>query len=145
MLGCSSGAFSRALAKREHLVLALDIMHNFRKIFNNSRLISASDNRQRRLYECQPLLQHSKLADLLNCKSVLDFAFRLNSRVENGSLGTPYKLPISIWLTLMFHKLYGGSLTRASFPKILHTLGNPHGRCLILSKLTRAVILSKFI
>lgn len=78
-----------------------------------------------------------RLADELGCRPALELAMRLNWRIGNELLDMPYKIPTSLWLSLLLKKLWKDELVRGTSTNILKTLIRRSSRKMIASKLKR--------
>ncbi len=78
-----------------------------------------------------------RLAEKCKCVDSLEYAFRLNSRVEEGSLILPYRIPLPVWLKIIGSKIKKDPLTRGSSLNMVRFIrGREIGRH-VMSKLTR--------
>jgi len=78
-----------------------------------------------------------KLAQELKCEEALETAINLNRKIRSGTLETPYKIPLPIWLALLVRKFKRDGLTRATSTGMLKILTSKRIGKLLTSKLTR--------
>ncbi|MBS7613181.1 hypothetical protein KEJ48_02910 [Candidatus Bathyarchaeota archaeon] len=78
-----------------------------------------------------------KLVEELSCRPALELSIKLNRLIEDGVLETPYKLPPSIWLTIMMHKLREDQLARSTLINVWKMMRDPRIGRLLISRLTR--------
>lgn len=78
-----------------------------------------------------------KLARDLKCKKAVELALKINKEISEGVVGAPYKVPSSLWLTLLTQKFKDDKLTKATMLMISRKLVDRRIGKLILSKIMR--------
>ncbi|WFO75984.1 hypothetical protein J4526_03820 [Desulfurococcaceae archaeon MEX13E-LK6-19] len=77
------------------------------------------------------------LCDLLRCREAALLAFHINKMVEQQKIELPFRIPLSLWINILFSKIKNDNISRATSLNLIKALNDKRIGRLILSKLTR--------